>query len=69
MRGRGDTAPEKIAQRLEKARWEYSMAPKYDYLLVSETGNVQRAAQELLSVIEAAHCRMENRIHYLKEEK
>ena len=66
--GRGDTAPEKIKKRLETARWEYTIAPKYDYLVISETGLVEQAADEILSIIKAAHCRTQNRVHYLKEE-
>ena len=69
LRSRGDTAPDKIQKRLEKARWEYTMAPQYDYLVVSETGQVERAADEILSIIKAAHCRTGNRLHYLKEEE
>ena len=44
------------------------MAPNYAYLVVSEPGQVEKAADEVLSIIQAAHCRTENRIHYLKEE-
>lgn len=66
--GRGDTAPDKIQKRLETARWEYTFAPKYDYLVVSETDMAEQAADEVLSVIKAAHCRTQNRIDYLKEE-
>lgn len=65
---RGDTSPEKIRSRLEVARWEYTMAPRYDYLVISETGKVEEAAREVLAIICAAHCRTQNRIHYLKEE-
>lgn len=65
---RGDTSPEKIRGRLKTARWEYTMAPLYDYLVVSETGQVEKAAGEVLAIIRAAHCRTQNRIHYLKEE-
>ena len=68
LRGRGDTAPEKILQRLEAARREYRVAPEYDYLIVSETDQVDRAARELLSIIEAARCRVQKRLDYLKEE-
>jgi len=66
--GRGDTAPEKIKKRLETARYEYTVAPNYDYLVVSETGLVEKAADEILSIIKAAHCRTRNRVDYLKEE-
>ena len=66
---RGDTAPDKIQKRLETARKEYAVAPQYDYLVVSETGKVEEAADEILSIIKAARCRAMNRLHYLKEEK
>ncbi|MEA4965699.1 MAG: guanylate kinase [Oscillospiraceae bacterium] len=69
LRSRGDTAPEKIQKRLETARREYTMAPRYDYLVVSETDNVEKAAGELSCIIEASHYRTRNRLNYLKEER
>lgn len=66
LEGRGDTAPEMIAQRLERAKWEYSMAPNYDYLVVNDS--VDKCAEEILSIITANKCLMDRRIQYLKEE-
>lgn len=36
LRGRGDTKEEDIVKRLEQAKWEYSQAEKYDYIVVSD---------------------------------
>ena len=68
LTGRGDTAPEKIAKRLDTARNEYKVAQHYDYLIISETDQSEKAAHELHSIIEAAHCRTQNRLDYLKED-
>ncbi len=66
--GRGDTPPDKIAKRLKTAKWEYTMAPQYDYLVLSETNQSEQAADEIMAIIKAAHCRTENRLEYIKEE-
>ena len=36
LRGRGDTAEADIQKRLRQARWEYTQAPEYDYIVVSD---------------------------------
>lgn len=36
LRGRGDTAEADIQKRLQRARWEYTQAPQYDYIVVSD---------------------------------
>ena len=63
---RGDVAPEAMKQRLERAKWEYSQAYQYDYLVVNDT--VEHAAQELLAIMTAEKCKMMDRIHCIKEE-
>lgn len=65
---RGDTAPDKVRRRIETAHIEYKAAPQYDYLIVSETGKVEEAADNLLAIIRAARCRTKNCIDYLKED-
>lgn len=61
--GRGDTAPELVQSRLNRARWEYTQAPHYDYLVVND--DVEKAAQEIRSILTAEKCRTSERIHYL----
>lgn len=66
LRGRGDTPHDLIVSRLERARWEYTQAPQYDYLVVN--GDVDTAVSEIASILTAEKCKTSNRIHYLKEE-
>ena len=66
LTGRGDTAPDKIASRLEKARWEYTQAPQYDYIVVSD--QVEKTADRILSIITAESCRARRQLDLLKEE-
>ena len=64
--GRGDTAPELILGRLERARWEYTQAVNYDYLVVND--NVDKAVSEILAILKAEKCKARERLHLLKEE-
>jgi len=66
LRNRGDTSPELVERRLEQARWEYSQAPKYDYIVVND--DVEYAARDILSILTAEKCRTKYRMNYLKEE-
>ena len=66
LNGRGDTAPELIKERLARAKWEYSQADQYDYLVVNDS--VEKAVNEILSIITAEKCKTKERVHYLKEE-
>lgn len=64
--GRGDTAPELILGRLERARWEYTQAVNYDYLVVND--NVDKAVSEILAILTAEKCKTAERLSYLKED-
>lgn len=66
LRGRGDTSPDKIEARLERARWEYQQAQKYDYIVVND--DVGHAAAEIEAIMLAEKCRAHIRWEYLKEE-
>ena len=67
LRGRGDTPPDKIEARLERARWEYQQAEKYDYIVVND--DVDHSAAEIEAIMLAEKCRACLRLHYLKEAK
>lgn len=62
---RGDTPEDVMKSRLERARWEYTMAPNYDYLVVNE--EVERTVSEIVSILTAEKCRTKERFDYLKE--
>ena len=66
LMGRGDTSPELCKSRLERARFEYTQANHYDYIVIND--RVEQAANEIISIITAIKCQTRNRIHYLEEE-
>ena len=66
LSNRGDTAPEVVEQRLAHAKWELTYAPQYDYLVIND--QVDHAVNEIISIITAEKCKMDCRIHVLKEE-
>ena len=63
--GRGDTAPALVEERLNRARWEYTQAPNYDYLVVND--NVDKAVSEILAILTAEKCKTAERLSYLTE--
>lgn len=67
LTGRGDTPPDKIQKRLERARWEYEQAEKYDYIVVND--DVGHASAEIEAIMLAEKCRAGLRLNYLKEDK
>ena len=64
-RGRGESE-EEIQGRLNRAREEYKLIPNYDYLIINDT--VERAVEEICTVMDAARFRVCQRLEYLKEE-
>ena len=66
LSGRGDTAPDVVCERLNHAKWEFSHTDAYDYLVVND--QVENAVNEIISIVTAEKCKMETRIHVLKEE-
>ena len=47
--GRGDTSPEQVAVRQERAQWEMEQMKKYDYVVVND--QVEACADEILKII------------------
>ena len=64
--GRGDPPPPLVEERLNRARWEYTQAPNYDYLVVND--NVDKAVSEILAILTAEKCKTAERLTYLKED-
>ncbi len=58
LRGRGTDSEEGIAKRLARAEEEILLAKKYDYLIVNETGQIEKAAAEIMQIVEAEKHRM-----------
>ena len=66
LSGRGDTAPEIAAKRMQIAITECASADKYQYTVINNT--VAEAAAEIRSILTAEACRSEYRKIHLKEE-
>ena len=67
LRGRGDTDEESIQKRLKQARWEYTQAPKYDYIVVSDT--TERTVEEIYCILTASKLRAADNTDLLKMEE
>lgn len=60
---RGTDTPEKIQQRLLRAKVEMKTAMDYDYFVINST--VENAVAELRAIILAEHCRIDERMDEL----
>ena len=49
LRSRGDTSPEQIEIRLNRAKWEMEQSPKYDHTVVND--QVDACVEEILNII------------------
>ena len=57
---RGTDTPEKVQQRLQRAKEEVKNAHVYDYFVINDS--VERAVLELDAIMTAEHCRPQDRI-------
>ena len=61
LNGRGDVAPQAMAERLERAHWVYTQAPKYEYIVMND--NVESAVYKMLAIMTAEKCKNMEFIH------
>jgi guanylate kinase len=55
LRARGQDSSEAIVRRLERARQEMSLSTDYDFVVVND--NLERAGDEVRSIVVASRCR------------
>ncbi len=67
LRSRNTESDEVIAGRLARARAEILEAPKYDYVVVNETGKTAECAADILSIIKAEHMKSNRVSDYISE--
>ena len=63
LTNRGTETEEKIRERLQRAKQEYTETDIYQYIIIND--DLETAVDELCSIITASHCRIENRRNYL----
>ena len=64
LKARGTDSPEKIQERLLRAKVELESAGSYDYFVINDT--VESAVKELRAIMLAEHCRPADRIGMLR---
>ena len=60
---RGTDRPEKIQERLQRAKVEFQSADAYHYVVINDT--VENAARELDAIVTAEHCRVMERMEMI----
>lgn len=60
LTSRGTDSPEKIQQRLQRAKEEVESAHIYDYFVINDS--LEKAVAELDAIMTAEHCRPEERL-------
>ena len=63
LRSRGTESDDVIAKRLEKARSEYLMVDKYDYIVIND--DIDKAADEIRAIIMSSRCKKDKRKNLL----
>lgn len=53
--GRGTEKPEVVQRRLSAAKYELTLAPEFDYIVVNNT--VEQAVSDVLAIMQAETCR------------
>ena len=66
LRGRGDTDEEKVLMRLQQARMEYLVAPRYQYIVVND--RLEDAVADVAAILRAEALKTEHQQHLLKED-
>ncbi len=66
LRGRNTEGDEAIQKRLYRAKQEFNLIEKYNYVLKNDT--IKNATKRLEAVIEAEKCRLERNIEYINNE-
>lgn len=57
IRGRGTETEEVIQKRMNQAKTEIRTFPRYDYVVINRDGGIDRAAQDILSILYAEKMR------------
>ncbi len=66
LRGRNTESDEVIKKRLERAKQEFALAEKYNYILMND--NLGDALAELEAIMKAEKCYMPRNIDFIKKE-
>jgi guanylate kinase len=61
LRTRGGDSAEQVERRISTAREEMKRLPEFDYVVVNRKSELDRAVDDVLTIIRAEHCRVDQR--------
>ena len=61
LRSRGGDSPEQLQKRIATARKEMRRLPEFDYVVVNRDGELDRAVDDVVAIVQAEHCRVKPR--------
>jgi guanylate kinase len=61
LRARGDDSLEQVERRVATAHEEMNRLPEFDYVVVNRDQQLDRAVDDVLAIIQAEHCRVDQR--------
>jgi guanylate kinase len=59
---RGSDSPEQLEKRIATARKEMRRLSEFDYVVVNRDGELEQAADDVLAIVRAEHCRANPRV-------
>lgn len=62
LRKRGSDSPAQLEKRIATARKEMKRLPEFDYVVVNRDGELDRAVDDVLAIVQAEHCRAKPRV-------
>jgi guanylate kinase len=62
LRARGGDSPEQLRKRIITAREEMKRLPEFDYAVANRDGKLDQAADDVIAIIKAEHCRVQPRV-------
>jgi guanylate kinase len=62
LRKRASDSPEQLEKRMATAREEMKRLHEFDYVVVNRDGELDRAADDVLAIVQAEHCRAKPRV-------
>jgi guanylate kinase len=62
LRKRGSDSPEQLEKRITAAREEMKHLSEFDYVVINRDGELDKAADDVLAIVRAEHCRTRPRV-------
>lgn len=62
LRARKSESPEQLKERMATAQAETAQLSDFDYFIVNRGGELDRAVDDVIAIIQAEHCRVEPRV-------